>query len=411
MGDNSTCIDVCGVLFGNGTSCLVTVTNFQDCGLGNEKQVVSILPAEGYGSISGKFILGFNGESVELSVFATSNDIQVALGDFEGVGEVSVEPLVGGEYVEYTAQNSTKGGGGVHEINFGVEFVRGDGTKPRNWGEMPLLTVNAENLNGATPLVDVSRICDFVMESSNEGYVWDEQTITITADEGAALGDMRGKISFGLDTTKKPFNETVYTVGFGWGEEVNVETEVVAEGVGGGWWLSDKLVGIFDEEGLGLTGVVSADVEGFLYRNDGNSNSLSWVVRWYTTSGGELLQVTIDGQLPLLLVNTTGLVGGIVEVNHTKLGSCPADDMPMNELEAASTALVAALEAAQAAAEVAAAAAPQIFIEPVVYVCGDGVRGTVEICDDGNSVAGDGCGGDCRVEYGWECSSIVGQRR
>ncbi|MCA9515865.1 MAG: DUF4215 domain-containing protein, partial [Myxococcales bacterium] len=42
-------------------------------------------------------------------------------------------------------------------------------------------------------------------------------------------------------------------------------------------------------------------------------------------------------------------------------------------------------------------------------VCGDGVVGAPrETCDDGNDVAGDGCGDRCRVEYGWTCAGAPG---
>eukprot|EP00931_Biecheleriopsis_adriatica_P040733 TRINITY_DN23337_c0_g1_i1.p1 TRINITY_DN23337_c0_g1~~TRINITY_DN23337_c0_g1_i1.p1 ORF type:complete len:4853 (-),score=966.29 TRINITY_DN23337_c0_g1_i1:13-14571(-) len=36
--------------------------------------------------------------------------------------------------------------------------------------------------------------------------------------------------------------------------------------------------------------------------------------------------------------------------------------------------------------------------------CGDGVRGPVEECDDGNSISGDGCSASCQVERGFTCT-------
>ena len=36
-------------------------------------------------------------------------------------------------------------------------------------------------------------------------------------------------------------------------------------------------------------------------------------------------------------------------------------------------------------------------------LCGDGVKQTGETCDDGNSVTGDGCTSSCQVESGWTC--------
>ena len=46
----------------------------------------------------------------------------------------------------------------------------------------------------------------------------------------------------------------------------------------------------------------------------------------------------------------------------------------------------------------------------MVYVCGDAVKGTVEGCDDGNTVPGDGCSDHCEVESGWVCTSVVNQQ-
>ncbi len=36
-------------------------------------------------------------------------------------------------------------------------------------------------------------------------------------------------------------------------------------------------------------------------------------------------------------------------------------------------------------------------------VCGDGVVGTGETCDDGNAIPGDGCSGVCQIEPGYTC--------
>jgi cysteine-rich repeat protein len=40
---------------------------------------------------------------------------------------------------------------------------------------------------------------------------------------------------------------------------------------------------------------------------------------------------------------------------------------------------------------------------PVPPGCGDGInnQGGIEACDDGNTVAGDGCNGVCKVEPNW----------
>lgn len=51
----------------------------------------------------------------------------------------------------------------------------------------------------------------------------------------------------------------------------------------------------------------------------------------------------------------------------------------------------------------AAAASPGAS-NPVGAVCGDGVIGDGEQCDDGNDLPADGCGSSCRVEGGFECT-------
>ncbi len=37
-------------------------------------------------------------------------------------------------------------------------------------------------------------------------------------------------------------------------------------------------------------------------------------------------------------------------------------------------------------------------------ICGDGRKKSSEICDDGNTVSGDGCSNLCLIEVGWICS-------
>jgi len=38
--------------------------------------------------------------------------------------------------------------------------------------------------------------------------------------------------------------------------------------------------------------------------------------------------------------------------------------------------------------------------------CGDGIRAGIEMCDDGNNEAGDGCFG-CEIELGWDCQASL----
>ncbi|MFK7887005.1 MAG: DUF4215 domain-containing protein [Gammaproteobacteria bacterium] len=43
--------------------------------------------------------------------------------------------------------------------------------------------------------------------------------------------------------------------------------------------------------------------------------------------------------------------------------------------------------------------------DPVPAVCGDGVRGAGELCDDGNVAGGDGCSAACTIEPGFTCNT------
>jgi fibro-slime domain-containing protein len=59
---------------------------------------------------------------------------------------------------------------------------------------------------------------------------------------------------------------------------------------------------------------------------------------------------------------------------------------------------------------------PSCQLEPAVTVgpnptvavrCGDGLRTGTEDCDDGNTTTGDGCSSSCQVEQGWTCESLA----
>jgi hypothetical protein len=123
LGDNSTCTDICGILFGDGTSCLVEETAYYDCSV-YERQEVKIS-----GNLTGKYMtglyrLGFNGKMTEeLSIFASEEEIEIALNGLNSVGVVRVEPLTYNMISDYSMGNVTSDGySGVYSINYGVEF-------------------------------------------------------------------------------------------------------------------------------------------------------------------------------------------------------------------------------------------------------------------------------------------------
>ncbi len=49
----------------------------------------------------------------------------------------------------------------------------------------------------------------------------------------------------------------------------------------------------------------------------------------------------------------------------------------------------------------------RLQIDLTLLVCGDGTVGVGEICDDGNTIAGDGCSNTCTIESGYFCSGTA----
>ena len=43
---------------------------------------------------------------------------------------------------------------------------------------------------------------------------------------------------------------------------------------------------------------------------------------------------------------------------------------------------------------------------PSLLTCGDGIKDQLEECDDGNTVEGDGCSPDCKIEVGFTCDAV-----
>ncbi len=50
-----------------------------------------------------------------------------------------------------------------------------------------------------------------------------------------------------------------------------------------------------------------------------------------------------------------------------------------------------------------------VWIERSAGICGDGIRGLGETCDDGNTIGGDGCSAMCSVETGFSCDYTSGK--
>ena len=412
LGDNSTCTDICGILFGDGTSCLVEETAYYDCSI-YERQEVKIVGNLTNKYMSGLYTLSFNGETTEeLSVLASAEEIQAAITSMVSVGAVRVEPLVYNAITEYTTSNTSADGfSGAYSVNFGVEF-KAEKTigEVRNYGSLPLLEVSVDNLvNGGN--ATVNRTCGAVTQG---GYTLEEQFVTVTSSGGGGtLADMTGGFRLGFDmSSQKPFNVSAYTADFGvgWSGIVDIQELLALEG-GGTDYMALKLTEVGDSD-LELNIDVST-VEFFL--ESAEVDEVAFRVRFNELESSEWLKLADSGgDLPLMVIEELNLAGGSVTVGELVDGIVPNGIVPVNEIvlankaaEAAATAAAAVAAAAQEAADLKAAA---VVIKPVVYVCGDGVKGTAESCDDGNMEDGDGCSANCAVESGWVCTSVVNQQ-
>jgi hypothetical protein len=77
--------------------------------------------------------------------------------------------------------NATKDGySGIYELYFGIEFTGNLNYAPRNYGEMPLPTLDLSQLLGVASS-DVSRTC---AAETPQGVTFEEQFVTVTADGG-----------------------------------------------------------------------------------------------------------------------------------------------------------------------------------------------------------------------------------
>jgi len=402
-GNNATCSDVCGVPFGDGSSCLVEETTFFECN-GLERHSV-LIESSAHNYLSGVFSLMFNGaETGELSIFATASDVRNALQSLSSLGTVEVTPLHGDNRTEYSTFNRTSDGfSGSYLFHFGVEFQASVDGDVRNLGEMPLMIVNSSKLSGFDSFT-VERTCAGALPADG-GYTLEEQLVTVTADEGNLLSDVSGAFRLVVDTENdKPWRNESYWKGRA--ETFDLSMDVSMSGLE----MSQAIVGF--ASGISDVNLVSNGVEVFIDSERQTAVSRVLRVRFYNVEGSGWLRVgDRSGDLPLLKVNVNSLAGGSVVVTELIKGAVPESAIPVNEIAAANAAAaVAAALAAEAAALAAAAAAENaIEVVAVVYVCGDGNRGTAEACDDGNEVDSDGCSSSCEVEYGYECSSVVGQ--
>lgn len=138
----------------------------------------------------------------------------------------------------------------------------------------------------------------------------------------------------------------------------------------------------------------------------GAFSGLEWTVRFYAEGSPAHI-----GPQPPILVNTSALTVSSsassrrrleaisVSVASTVAGTSPFDPADVSDSAAESSITGSDRNSTSSGAEVLTYIAP-------VHVCGDGVRTSTEVCDDNNTVGGDGCSSSCdAVELGFGCFS------
>ena len=138
-----------------------------------------------------------------------------------------------------------------------------------------------------------------------------------------------------------------------------------------------------------------------------NPYGLAWLVRFY--SEGDPAHI---GPQPSILVNTTQIrINGVlvgrrlqsssglsVSLTVTSEGGTPFDSSQTSDEALSQT-------AGSDYTGVNSSEVMTLVYQPPLHVCGNGIRSSAEICDDNNTVGGDGCDSLCRIEVGWNCSS------
>ena len=410
--------DVCGVAGGNGTSCL------DDCGVANgdgsscadddgltddgddsfglcvddgttraERQSVRLrAAASAVTGMFGTYRLSFGGETTAvLSVFSTADEILAALEAIPSIGEgsVTVTGLLNDQMYNKTS------GGGISEVHYGISFrdalVGNVGSAPQNFGPLPMV-VELVALDGITGdgLADSSteRRCGGQYAS---GYDYAEQLVTVTP---LALGGNLTELAAAGARFTLALNGSTGTT-----DAEDCATHSDALTPGGADAAPAALTSALLAIGGGLT---DKDIE--IFPNVTSASELSFIVRFLTRAKTDLTGCTTLGAMPTLLaVNASANLA--VAVRVLTVGLVPKDQMPIDTAAIARAAGEAAVAAEEAAEE---AGTPATVIE-VIKVCGDAIYVTAEACDDGNRVAGDGCGTNCTIEAGYQCTNRIGR--
>lgn len=97
QGDNSTCTDSCGVVHGDGTSCVKLEGGFFTCdhtepntGVRNDRQAI-VMRSGGGDGITGTYRIAFNGRLTQaLTMYATAEDVALKLGQLDTIGSIKV---------------------------------------------------------------------------------------------------------------------------------------------------------------------------------------------------------------------------------------------------------------------------------------------------------------------------------
>jgi cysteine-rich repeat protein len=379
-GDNATCADACGVPNGDGSSCVDTVErsahvltsswDWTDGTVAGQRHAFGVRVGARQlirlsGNLAGTFTIEFNGEHTKpLSQQATSSAIKEAVELLPTVGSVAVG-----------RQRNASG------LYFVVAFT--GRSPPHNAGPLPLLRVDALGLVAAQ--ADVLAVYD---GRNAPGYVYEEQLVTLPVYEAVDGNATSGMFGLNVSTGVSTGTGSVLAVDAS-ADAVRSSLQVLLG--------TARSVEVFAEfvQGVMQPTVRFGTANASMTTKAAYATSTRrWRVRFYSRRDGQtddIAQMAADRRA--LMPPATLLV-----IETVANGSKPSRVSP----ESVITTAASSLNVTQTPIRVEVTAIKQ--------QCGDGVRTRSEACDDNNTMSGDGCSANCRVETRYNCSAALGTR-
>ena len=366
-GDNSTCSSLCGVLHGKDEDCPSEddVIDFDDCDAAparTSRQSVIIKEDGGTEELEGKYTVTYNDVSFEINTKATLDDVASAfssnLAESGSIGSYEIVSLAD----PAMPKNSSLLREEDYAIAWGIVFLKDGAPAQLSSSSIPLLDVYIDEFDIPGATASVTAVCQ--ASHGLTGVTFERQLVQYSGTDPFTLS---------LSHDGKTGTSGPIAVGSSPGDFAEALTAM--------------------SEGLGVE-LVEADFE--VTKED----PLTWFVQFNVQKGSSLLQVSTSGNINLL---TGGIGDGNsdkVDVMEMTAGSVPVTDMPVS----AASAMADVEVSVRTATESLNNAATATDVVPVTHICGNGIRTSLEGCDDGNLIPGDGCSSTCTVEPGYTCT-------